>query len=263
MATDKFGSLPLDPVPSPVRGETKGDVIGSFQQPAGDNLIFYLGEYLKTVINAKCGPAWAQIEKFDSKTMSASGRLPVNELDYVDPEDRAFNARDLPALYLYRDSFPATKVGDDMYAQTSRVAAYWVPSPAVLQRRQERATFVNAIAAVINRAIIRGRDPSWIVPGDTDPDAADFGSSLLIWTGCYAPIALVESKRSVVQIEGHEGTYTGLKVLLQTKELLHEDLALRYTQPTPENPVAMDTGIHQLQADGDGTSAFIVEFEGQ
>lgn len=240
--TDRFGFLALDPIPVPIRESTKGDVIGDILLPPGDALIYYIGEFLKTLINSSCGKAWEML----------GGKLPVVELAYVDPEDRSFNARDLPALYIYRDTFPATRIGDDMYVQKSNVAAYWIPSPAVLQRRQERAPFANAIAAVINRAIIRGRDPSWIVPGDTDPDAPLFGSSLLKWAGADRSMTVSESKRSVVTIEGHEGSYTGLKVIIQTEELYHEDLALRYT------PTHLDQQIQQQQAGGDGTTAYVV-----
>jgi len=252
MATDKFGALALDPVPTTTRSANVGTLIGSLQGPPGDPLLYYVGEYLKTVINAQCGAAYLALDPLK--------KVPVLELDYVDPEDHSFNARDLPALYLYRDTFPAERVADDRYIQKSRIAAHWVPFPINLQRRQERAPFVNALAAVINRAIIRGRHPSWVVPGDTDPDAAYFGSSLIGWTGAHKPFAFIESKRTTIEIKGHEGEYTGLKVVLQAEELLVEDLDLRYFPANaPTGTTGMATGIQQKQSGGDGTSAYVVE----
>lgn len=255
MATDRFGALALDPVPVPQRAAAKETLIGDLLQPAGDPLLYYVGEYLRTVINAQCGAAWAMLDPFDNKTQGPSGKTPVADVAYVDPRDRSFNARDLPALFIYRDTFPAARIGEDMWTQKSSVAVHWVPSPANLQRRSERAPFVNAIAAIINRALIRGRHPSWRVTGDPDPDAITFGSSLIGWCGCDRPMTLAESKRITVQIDGHEGEYTGLKVVLQAEELLFEDPALRYFTPT-----LTDNSVHQMPPDGDGTYAYSVAF---
>jgi hypothetical protein len=250
MATDLFGALALDTVPVPVRESAIG-YPGAFIQPAGDPLLYYVSSFLQTIINSRCGAAYAALDPRPS-TPALNG-LAVIEVDYVDPADHSFNARDLPAIYMYRDTFPASRIADDMYVQKSHLACHWVPRPDNLQRRQEIAPFVNAIAMVINRAIIRGRDPSWIVPGDTDTQAAYFGSSLVGWTGADRPFALIESKRTTITIAGHEGEYTGLKVVLQAEELLHEDPALRYFTPT-----LLDQTISQQQAGGDGTSAYLV-----
>jgi hypothetical protein len=251
MATDVFGALALDTVPGITRTATQGTLLGGIAQPAGDPLLFYLGSYLQTVINSRCGAAYGSL---DPRPGTALNNLAVIEVDYVDPDDHSFNARDLPAIFIYRDTFPAERIADDMYEQNSHVGIQWVPRPDNLQRRQEVAPFVNAIAAVINRALIRGRDPGWIVAGDTDPDAAYFGSSLLGWSGVDRPFKLIESKRKPVTIEGHEGEYSSLKVILQSNELLHEDPALRYFTPT-----LLDQQIQQKQADGDGTSAYVID----
>jgi hypothetical protein len=245
MASDYFGALALDTVPVAVRDATVGDVIGAYPIPTGDPLLYYVGDYLKTVINSRCGAAYAELDLL--------GRAPVLEVDYIDPADSSFNARDLPALYMYRDTFPASRIADDMYVQKSHLACHWVPCPDNLQRRQELAPFVNAVAMVINRAIIRGRDASWIVAGDTDTQAATFGSSLIGWTGADRPFAFIESKRILIEIEGHKGQYTGLKVILQAEELLHEDPALRYFTPT-----LLDQEIQQ-RLDGGTTSAYVVK----
>lgn len=250
--SDYFGALALDIVPIPVRGPTVGGVIGGFDQPAGDPLLYYLGSYLQAVVNSRCGAAYAGLDpRKDRPTLNG---LAVTEVDYVDPADHSFNARDLPAFFISRDTFPAARIADDMYVQRSHIAVSWVPRPDNLQRRQEITPFVNAIAMTVNRAIIRGRDPGWIVPGDTDPQATTFGSSLIGWTGCDKPFSFIESKRVLVTIKNHDGEYTSLKMVLQSEELLHEDPTLRYY-----HPVLLDQEIQQQQAGGDGTSVYVVK----
>lgn len=211
-SADALGSLPLDPVPTP-----QFDTNNHPTTPAGDPCLYYLGEYLRAVLNNKLAASWASL---------CPNKLPVQELAFIEPQDKAFNSRDLPGLYLYRETFPNERIADDVFVQRSHVGIRWVPPATNIDRRSDRAPFINAVSAVINQAVTRERNPAWIVAGDTDPVASVAGSSVFRWCGLSHVINLIESKRETVTIsvESESADYTGLKVLLGIEEMFSRDI---------------------------------------
>lgn len=149
---DTFGGIQL-PVP-----------VG---QPAGDPAMGYLGNYLAAFLNAKLATAWAAV---------APTLVPVRKVFLHNPIDGEFNEADLPALFLYRTEIQGEVWADEWNVQKSTLVAQWVFPNAISYEQARRAPFVNAVAKGLHVAIEYGRDPSYVIPGDTEAIAGTKGS---------------------------------------------------------------------------------------
>lgn len=152
--SDTFGNLalPTEP-PAP-------------EQPAGDPALVRLLAFTRAAISASCESAWAAV---------ATSREPVVRTAHAyDPESVHFAEKDLPALFGFRprQTFATEGAPLDFLTSSSSVSLLWIPAPTTQLRDTLRATIVNAIAKAVAVALQRGRIPSWVDDGDTDPKAA-------------------------------------------------------------------------------------------
>jgi hypothetical protein len=67
--------------------------------------------------------------------------------------------------------------------ETTRIEIGWISEASQEEHFRARDTAKHAIVKAIRRALLKQRDPSWVVRGDTDPAATSSGSLLNSWTG--------------------------------------------------------------------------------
>lgn len=180
----------------------------------GDPIIDVLGSFLKASVNADLGYGWRLV----------CPRQPnvIETVQTHNPDKSAFSDRDLPCLFLYRLAWPKlTPFSQDWKAQVSQIAALWVPDLEEFEKDAIRDPFKNAIAKAIHRNIERGRNPAWIVQGDDDPKAEDYGSFLLKHLN-ITKIEVRDVKPQPLQVMKGEknNPYDALLVTIEVTELL-------------------------------------------
>lgn len=205
---DAFGAISF-PVDTPNDDES-----------AGDPGLSYIGSFLKAAINAACTDEWDTVCK---------GR---NAVDFVVLNDPAstFDESRLPALYLFRSSFAPKIIADDYLEDAGQITCYWVMEPAQEEHIKARSNMVNAIMKSAFRALVKGRDPAWIVDGDTDTAAAVRGSFLWRYAGIDRA-TVVTPKPLTLQLNKLDAnerqmTYSGLAMMVQIREVSSTDASI-------------------------------------
>lgn len=152
-ASDLFGGTSV-PLPAPAAGE----------QP-GDRAVGVLADFFRAFLIANATAAWQSV---------APGQSPCAAAFTHDPQDYVFNEKTLPAIYVTRTSGKYEVLGDDADWETTRdlIKAWWIFPPAPQERQRARDNITNGIAKALVVAVSRGRDPSYVAPTDTDPNAA-------------------------------------------------------------------------------------------
>ena len=146
--------------------------------PVPDPCIGLILDFLATWLNTDemATAAWAPLA-------GAAGAVPVLRVFAHDPEDVVFDEKHLPALYLWRDSATHSYRGDDWEDDTTELKMLWVYPLAQQSNQRVRQPYANVITKLIDAGIERGRTPSWVQPGDTDPNASTLGSLFWIFAG--------------------------------------------------------------------------------
>lgn len=177
---DKYGGTQL-PVPIPLN-------TGFPEVPSpGDQLLSYLGDFLRRVIEFQCGAIWG----------SLSPNIPIIKRVVCDDPTSDFNEQWLPALYIFRPGRETREVietfeqvADDYRFQKGRVTVRWIMNAASKENRRIRDQLIDPVRKAIDMTLENGRHPCWIHPDDVadplnplDPYAATQGSSILNYTG--------------------------------------------------------------------------------
>jgi hypothetical protein len=165
--TDRLGNLTL-----PVE----------ITEPAGDPLRETLGSYLQAAIRYYCADAWAAIGGRDND--------PCARFETNDPNDNTFHTSSLPCLALYRDdrNRKVVYLGNDTSYREANIVLLWIPPVAVQEHKARRESFFNAVEGAIVLGLSRGRVPTWIVAGDTDPVSQYRGSHIGNQLGLMKPL---------------------------------------------------------------------------
>ncbi len=142
-------------------------------QQGQDDLLYHVGAYFQAVANAHAAAEWESVAP-------PTGALPITAVFTNDPRDTNFNDNKLPALFIWRSQ--ETEFVDeaqDIRVMRGTLKCLWVPpalgKPEVLAKRWQ---FPWKLARVLDFYLERLRDPSYVVPGDPDPDAATMGSMI-------------------------------------------------------------------------------------
>lgn len=147
--------------------------------PFPDPALDALGSYLKAYITAKAGEAWLQI---------APGEPIVRKYFTHDPEEYDFSVTDLPALYLFPSGSnkDPESLADDLLISADKIRVFWILPPSDQFRAPHLARAMRRVAQLMMLALDEGRDPCWVVPGDSDPTAATEGSVFLRHAGLWS-----------------------------------------------------------------------------
>lgn len=161
----RFGLLDI-PVPAP---QVEDDEIVS---AVSDPLLDVLLAFMKAVLNADTGTAWAAVAPADP--------LPVAFTFTHDPDLESFSDNNTPALYIWRDADKGSKrYSQDLIADEAPISVLWVPPPASQEDRRVRRPFRNAIKKCLKAAFGKGRHPAWVVEDDDYFEPEEYGSVLL------------------------------------------------------------------------------------
>jgi hypothetical protein len=156
------------------------DQFGTVRLPAlpgqdADPLLTTLLGFLQAAVNADTKEIWSRVNP--GKPGGATESLPVAFTFDHDPDETTLSEKQLPALFAWRSQFiRGDRMTADWVSQVSNITLLWIPPRGTSKQRRERQPYRNALAMAVRRALHSGRTPAWVVPGDTDPKAADFGS---------------------------------------------------------------------------------------
>ncbi len=210
---DKFGALALPPG-SPATGEA-----------AGDPCLSRLGAYLM---------AWLNVEALTGfrAVFPATGLANVVGRVFThDPQQLAFNEKDLPALYLFRTGGePVERLAEDYDITHDVVQLYWVYPAAAQETNRLRRPMAAAIHKSIYHAIETGRHPSYMLAGDTDPTAASRGSIIYNAAGLFAiDVGAWDMGKLSIAVKGGDArNYDRVGVKLNIQELRTLDIVADY-----------------------------------
>ena len=202
---DTWGVLPI-PTATPAAGESAGD-------PLLQRLLDYLVTFLKTDANATI--AWAAISKDRPNVV-------VKAYPH-DPTIAWFNDNELPALFLHRSEIGRPRqIAQDWRIRPSTLTLRWIFQSVAQDRQRARLPYMNALVSAIDIAIERGRTPSFILPGETEAQAAYLGSLVYDHLGIYS-ITHGRARFELVQVEAKEAGVKPLKYPSLSMEILIEE----------------------------------------
>ena len=248
MPTDFFGPLAI-PVPIAGAGQASGD-------PILDTFL----DFFKSTLNAYAGDAWASLK--------GPGKQPVMwTFAGLDPRKRPFIDTKLPALFLVRDdeTKPADHFTQDWWTVTSTLSLFWIYPGASAEHQYLRDPFSNAVSKICRTALLLGRDPAWVVPGDAYPvsvaDCQAHGSVLARWTKTVMPITSAKVQHLDVKVVDEEGkpalvgAYVATQMVFEivekyTRDVTHYDLLDGIdvtTTTTKDDPAPLVTGTFTLK----------------
>jgi hypothetical protein len=206
---DAFGVSQI-PIPVPTNPGT-----GETEEALSDPALDALGGYFTSVLRAKGAAAWAAC---------APDEPIVRTLLKHDPQEGEFNANDLPALYVWRESIQRVRQADDLTTEQTVFQILWVMPPTQQSRHIKRDSFFAGWSHIIALYAKRERDPSWISPGDPDPTAAKRGS-VLRRIACLFNFQMIGTNRTRLNIEvvgRGEMSYRAFQARFDGQELINE-----------------------------------------
>lgn len=164
--SDFYGALQV-PAPMPVDCP---DVVAS-----GDPFLDTLVSFLMAAINADLQSLWEAVHP--AAISPHNEALPISFTFTHDPDEASFIENQLPALYAWRADEPRHVDWTQEWTKAvSNVSILWIPPLAQDEHRRIRQPFRNAFAKSLHRNLYRGRNPAWVVDGDTEAKAAEYGS---------------------------------------------------------------------------------------
>lgn len=208
---DKWGPLAI-PALAPTAGQAPGD-------PALTYLLGFLKAFLQDDANVTA--AWT--------LAGVAPTLPIVKSAFAhDPNEGAFNEASLPALYGRRsEMLPPEQIADGIRTRVSTITLLWVFPPATQATQAVRRPIMNAIAHAVDLAVERGRTPSFVVPGDTDPNATLLGSNVWTWMAFWQlRMGAARPAKVDVPVKTAKGIETNRYDALQITLSLEEDLSI-------------------------------------
>lgn len=164
----------------------------------------------------------------------------VNQIRAHNPSDTeadslgmGFNTKDLPALYMWRESSKHETIAEDWLMDESVAKILWVFPTAAQPQQRVRAPFASAMAKLVASAIERGRTPSWRIAGDGDPLTPTQGSFVHFFANIYSLVAVGWRPTKVVvdPVEGGKpASFPAVELTYELKENQQRDIGF-YTFP--------------------------------
>ena len=270
---DLVGLLPL-PAPAPDLANTPGQgPVGNNPNARGavtDPLLYVLGDFMKALWTDKLTTAWQTQITVDSRTVGVAPNVPiVNKVNLWDPRPRKslagyFAEQDLPALFLWRDSFEPTKwLAHDIFLLPSKVGFFWIPPRTEQSIRMMRDPIINGLYASIALALEQFYgDADWQDPLDnSSPLVATEGSVVPVRLGVYQ-IDIGRVQRDVLSIPPVEGgpaqEYPGVFGTFDVLEKTTPDPTTRYSVMSGVSGTAYNNELNQ---DGTRVPMAMVSFD--
>ena len=216
---DRWGTVFAPAQPQPNTSAYPGD-------PSLDYVLGFLYAWL--VLDGQASAPWQSAFGYPL-IKSASSLLPFN------PSERTFNSSYLPALYLWRDDQQGGKfeyLTEDWLVETSTWTLLWALPLGSQENQRARTNYANQFVKSVIIGIERGYTPSWVLPGDPDPQAASRGSFIGEWTNMVR-MFVSSWKRSRIRVQMADGTppqeFPAVEVKIDVKE--RQDRTIRRFAP--------------------------------
>lgn len=214
---------------------------------AGDPLLTKLGAACQAIVNARCNALWTSV--CPRGKGGNTPPVPVATVFTHDPNDRVFNTKELPALYVFRGKVsPQEWAAEDLVLQKSTLTLIWVFPHEPQAKTASQIPMANAVVKAIGAALWSGQDSAWVDPTDPDPKAPTAGSLIVERMGLWT-IQMGESRMRPVKIEiqdraGLSFEFAALEMSVEVEEQLVDDLAVtpggRYASP-PKTTTTVQT----------------------
>ena len=240
--TDRWGGLPI-PLPSPDELPASSLVEQGYP-PTTDPAIGFLLPFLQTFLvkDGNATGAWT-IPGVAPSTPPVAATFPY------DPREFTFSSATLPALFGWRESGKFERISDETVLHESTLMVLWVlPLQTKGDSGKSRKAYVNGLVSAITTAIERGRTPSWVQPGDDDPQASYAGSLLNKYIGSWS-LNFTDWKWTRLWAQGADGGRTEWPAVEMMMTLV-EDQVRDITRNPPYFPLAQDTGVQITTVDG-------------
>lgn len=202
---NKFGAITL-PIAAPVAGAA-----------AADPFLDYALDFFKTYLNTYGLAAWQAV---------APGGVPVKSVRPHDPENCVFNERELPAIYMWRGGGERVEwMAEDYLVSKDQVRVLWVFPNATQEIQHLRDPIINGLLKALSVSFELGRDPCWVVSGDTDPQAPGSGSVFMRWAGALSLyMSKWQQKLLIINTNTEPRKYSAIEAQLDLEEILDRDV---------------------------------------
>lgn len=183
---DLYGSTNL-PVAAPGTNDAISD-------PALGTIL----SWAQAVLEYECETSWLTI---------APGEPLVRKVRPWKPERADFGAdTELPALFCYSDDEKPQRYTDELFGRDRAIILLWIFPPGTQYALAQRSGILSGLEAALHKAIemALGRHPAWVDSGDTDPDAATYGSSILDRAG-LVHLRFTDARHAEIQIDMKAG----------------------------------------------------------
>jgi hypothetical protein len=221
----------------------------------GDPALTVLLSWARAVLTADIGAAWADLSPNETIVRTTSPH---------DPREEDFATQYIPHLFAYREDGAPRQNEDEAWGDETPITLLWVYPPASPDKQTARRGMQNAIRRSLLRAVNlwNARHPSWVVVGDTDPFAAQYGSSLLTHGG-FTTLTVGMVRNAEVQVR--DGKFDAISVeLLAREDLITTHSFTGNLMSAVINQTASDGSVGFVQQVGLGSpplSGFTFEFD--
>lgn len=198
---DSYGATTL-PVTAP-------SLVEEYTEPVGDPGIVTVLSFAAAVLEYEAGHAWEEV---------APGEPLIRKARPHDPREEDFSASALPALFAYRGDGRATRWSDGYWVEERPITLLWVYPPAQAEKMPARRGVGVALGRALHKALgpLNGRHPAWVVSGDTDEDAAAYGSDVLTHGG-FQRLDVTSVRAAEIMIG--QAKYDGITIELEAREV--------------------------------------------
>lgn len=144
-------------------------------------------DYLQTWMNAYEGDAWRAL----APAAVGGTSVPVKTVHTHDPEERSFNERDLPALYVSRQRGRPQELAPDLEMSEDELHLHWVYPPVPQGRQKARDPFATRIARAVRVALRKCAFSLWVHERDeADADAFRLSTATVTTEATHVGAAL-------------------------------------------------------------------------
>ena len=189
---------------------TAPSLVEAYTEPVGDPGLGVFLAFAKAVLEYEVGAAWEEV---------APGEPLIRHARPHDPREEDFGTTSLPTLFAYRGDGKLSRWSDGYWVEERPIALLWVYPPAQAEKMPGRRGVPVAIGRALHEALgpLNGRHPAWVVTGDTDPDAAAYGSDVLAHGG-FQRLEVVAVRHAEITVG--QAKYDAVTVDVEAREVL-------------------------------------------
>ena len=195
---------------------TAPSLVEAYTEPVGDPGLGVVLAFAAAVLEYEVGAAWEEV---------APGEPLIRHARPHDPREEDFETTALPTLFAYRGDGKLSRWSDGYWVEERPITLLWAYPPAQAAKMPGRRGVPVAIGRALHKALgpLNGRHPAWVVTGDTDTDAAAYGSDVLAHGG-FQRLEVVAVRHAEITVG--QAKYDAVTVDVEAREVLTQDVTL-------------------------------------